>query len=571
MLGRVLKLARAWHPLTVVAVIVLAIGAVQLVAGALAVGVTTDEPVHVDRASSWLDSGWYVPEDFMVDGRPRDDDYSSPYVYGPAYSALAHIANVVVGNEGIGEISGSGGAYKVRHLTVALLAVLTIAAVGFAVAFLTRSPRFGLWAAACLVAIPEWTGQSFFNPKDVPAACGYTLLTVGLVMALGGGGREEPPSSRRRFAVGALLAGGFFVAAGTRLSFLVPFLVSVAIYAALRLGQWKLGGVVRDGSMDRAVAGGAAAGIGAIAVLYPKVAISPFTLLTETISGSAGYPWRGFTLTAGQLLSEHPPWWYLPAWVGAALPLLLGGLAVLGVVLGMRSLLAARGISWRGPVWRHRELGLVLVIAQLLLLPLGAVVTGAVMYSGMRQHLYVLPAVAILAGVGARGFWLWLSAREPARTWRPTAIAILAIAPLFPVAEQTLLFPYNYVYVNPVAGIGGVNDRWETDYWFASRPEALSHVPRSAELLCSRYLVPAFQLPYGPLFQACRSAQTEPFADRRGTDVKDEWRDDNSATWVIGRKRAGNHPPDYCDEVNDVTRWLRGESVTMAFVLRCPP
>jgi hypothetical protein len=129
------------------------------------------------------------------------------------------------------------------------------------------------------------------------------------------------------------------------------------------------------------------------------------------------------------------------------------------------------------------------------------------------------------------------------------------------MAEQALLFPYNYTYVNAVAGIGGVNDRWESDYWMASAPEALSHVPRDAELSC--FLVPPSV--------SCYADQVEPFADRRGTSVQQRWHGDTSATWAIVRRHAGNQPPYYCERADDVTRWLRGETVTMAYVLRCDP
>ncbi len=318
---------------------------------------------------------------------------------------------------------------------------------------------------------------------------------------------------------------------------------------------------MRAADADLAVAAGVGVGAGAFAVVYPNAAKAPLTLLVESASGSGNFPWQGTTLTAGQLLSEHPPWWYLPAWIGASYPLLLAGLAVLGAVLGIRTLARARGIDWRGELWNRPELGLVLVLQQALLLPLVAILGGSVMYSGMRQHLYVLPAIAILAGVGAQRFWTWAGSRQPQETWRRLATVLLSAALLIPMAEQALLFPYNYAYVNPVAGIGGVNDRWESDYWMASAPEALSHVPNSVELRC--FLVP----PSVP----CYGDQIEPFDDQRGTAVEERWQGDTSATWAIVRRHAGNQLPYYCEQADDVTRWLRGETITMAYVLRCDP
>jgi hypothetical protein len=558
---RAYRLARSLDLLTVVALIVLAAGAVQLFAGALDAGVTIDEPIEAESTQSWIDTGWFDPPYVLSDGRPDPSNpLSNPYVHGPAFGAVAHAANVVAGNEAIGDISYSAGAYTVRHLVSALLAAVAVAAVGAAVWFFTRSRRFGLWAAAGLVAVPEWIGQGFFNPKDTPAACGYTLVTVALVLALG----EEsggPAGRRRRLAIGGMLAGGIFIGAGTRPALLLPLFASVLVYAALRLGQWKLGGVVRDVDTDLAVAAGVGIGYAAIAFVYPDAARTPVTFLTESVASSASWSWHGVTLTAGQLLSQNPPWWYLPAWIGASLPLLLGSLAVLGAVLGALAIVRVPKASRRGAIWSRHDLGLLLVLQQALLLPLGAIATGAVIYSGMRQHIYVLPAIVILAGIGAERLWRRAGAKKPAGRRQGIAAALLVAALVAPMIEQTLLFPYNYTYVNPVAGLGGVSDRWEADYWFASAPEAISHVPRGAEMRC--FLV----VPTVP----CEARAIEPFEDQQGTAVSGKWSGDTSATWVIARRHAANLPPEYCEQAGDVTRWLRGERVVMAYVLRCDP
>jgi hypothetical protein len=566
---RIHRFPRGLDPLTVIAAIVVALGVVGLFAGALKVAVTTDEPTEAEQAQSWIDYGWYLPPRFMAEGRPDPaNDYSSPYVYGPAYEATAHAANVVLRKESIGEIGSSAGVYKVRHLVVALLAALTAVAVAAGVWCLTRSRRFALWAAAGLLVLPRWTGHGFFNPKDVPVASGYTFLTVGLLLALQVDGRPTP---HPRWAIGALLAGGFFIAAGTRLSMLVPFLFTLALYAALRVGQRRWGGVAADWRSDGSVTAGALAGLVAIAVTYPKVAATPLKALVDSVSSAAGYPYTGYTLTAGSLLSEHPPWYYLPIWIGASMPLLLGGLALFGAACAVWALSATVRRGGRGPAWASADLGLALVLAQLLLAPIGAVLAGTVLYSGMRHVLFVLPALAILAAVGAQRLWSWSASRVPQRRWRGVATAVLSLALIAPLVEGAVLFPYDYTYVNPIAAIGGVNDTWETEYWWASGREALSRVPRGARLLCSPFLVTPWDEDGRPDLEPCDDSQLTPFAADRGTDVAKQWQGDTEATWVIARKRAGNRPPAYCEEADDVTRWLWGEEVTMSYVLRCDP
>ena len=143
---------------------------------------------------------------FLTDTGPGSVPEASPYVYGPAYSLIAHAANVVAGNESTGDVSNYAAAWETRHLVVALIGLLTAAAAGLAVWLLTASRRFALWGAAGLLAFPIWVGMSLFNPKDVPVAAGYTLFTVGLLLALGRGRRVGTTLSERR--CGGSVAGG---------------------------------------------------------------------------------------------------------------------------------------------------------------------------------------------------------------------------------------------------------------------------------------------------------------------------------------------------------------------------
>ena len=564
---------RALDPISLLAAVVIAFGVVQLFAGAWATGITTDEPAHADRLASWIATGWYLPASELEDGEPKPGEktVSSPYVYGPAFSLIAHAANIAVGNEGRGEVARTRAAYGVRHTIVALLALIAVLAVGVAVWTLTRSKRFGLWSAAALLAVPAWMGHGFFNLKDIPAGTGYTLVTAGLILALG----EEVGSRGRRLrraAIIALLAGGVFVGAGTRLSLWAPFLASFLTYAALRIGRRRLGRVACSRGTDLAVLGGGVLGAIAIAAAYPKAAAAPLSLLIESIGGSANYPNLTQTLVAGQVVGYRPPFWYLPTYVAAGYPLLLGLLAVVCVALGVRALIKMRGEKpLRGELWKRDDLGLILALQQAALLPFLAIVDGAVMYDGIRQHLYVIPALAILSGVGAAKFWAWSRRRGGGRRRHALAATLLALGLVIPMAEQTVLFPYNYAYVNAVAGIGGVNDRWESDFWQASWPEALSHVPRGVDLTCAWDLIPP-GIPRHVNLKSypCSTEQLSPFRGERGTETPAKRGHEPPMRWVIALKRGPDQPPDTCEQVGNVTRWLRGETLTMSYVLRCP-
>jgi hypothetical protein len=73
------------------------------------------------------------------------------------------------------------------------------------------------------------------------------------------------------------------------------------------------------------------------------------------------------------------------------------------------------------------------------------------------------------------------------------------------------------------------------------------------------------------MFRTCglNHALFEPFRDELGEDATATPR--AGEVWVVGRTRAGNHPPRYCQEDDNVTRSLRTEEIVMAYVLRCVP
>ena len=565
-MSRLPQIAR--DPVSLVAILVIIVSSTMALGGALESGVTLDEPTQLSRTGSWLSEGWFVPANDLVDGEPR----VSPYIYGPAASSSAHLINALAGHEPWGATSNSTTAWQTRHLVTVFFGLAAALATALATTSITGSRRAGLWSAAALTAIPIWIGMSYFNIKDVPVATGYTLVTAGLVLALG---PEAGRAVRARLSgVAVLVAVGAFLSVGTRIAIWVPLLASLALYATMFFARHRYSSQKPDTALPAAVAAGCVVALVSLIAIYPKVFTHPVSALANSVSDSADYPWEGFTLTAGRLLTEYPPAWYLPAWLTAAVPTLLLLLAVAGAICGLFSLLR----SSPGPGSRLRSLverpglPIILVLAQVLLLPLASIVTGANIYSGLRQHLYMVPALAILAGIGAHQ--ILTASREkrsespggPRRWLYPLAAAVVSMALLAPMVSQIRLFPYGYTYVSPVAGIGGINDRWETDFWWASFPEAISTVPEGEPIFCSS-LIPAGKSADGLTFyRECPPELTDPFEAGRGSDAAEVI---GEGTWVVAARRAGNKVPEYCREVDRTTRSLRGEQVVMAYILRC--
>ena len=540
------------------AVLVLVFLVGQVLFGATQIGNSNDDPGHQARTNHWLEVGWYLPGRFFEDGSLRPDiETGRLHAYGAGYSIFAHVLAAVVGAEPWGATANTAAVYIVRHGAVALLGVSAALAVGYALLVVTGRRMVGAWAAAATLAMPLWTGYSMFAVKDIPAAAGWTFVTAALVVAL-----VPKPGRWRPTAVGLLSFAGVWFAVGTRTALWVPVAVATVTFGILvafsPARRQLLASVI-------AAAVGLVAGLIGVAALHYRNVVTPVQWLLSSVRTSGDFPRNGLTLTAGQMVPTKPPWWYLPAWLGGSVPLLLGLLAVAGIALLAVALVrrpSRESDKIQGRLG-HCYAGMLLWAQQALLLPIASIVIGATMYAGLRQHVYILPALAAMAGLAAH----WVTQRYH-RGWRGAAVAALLIAAItVPAWEQTLLFPYNYVYKNVAAGT--INDRWETDNQWVSSREAVSYVPSGERANCyTRGTRTRTGDVVDPQIRRCQSRQqVGVFLYQQGRNAAQV--DAPDQVWVLAPKYNVTPPARGCREQSNVTRWFRGEEVDMSYVLLC--
>ena len=538
------------------ACIIAILGAGQMFHGAVSTGYTWDEHTHVQRLQNWFDSGWYLPNWEMDDvAEPAQRPTPRQSVYGPSYALIAHGLNVMVGHEAFGELASTAEANDVRHLAVSLLGLVTAVAVGAIGWLLTRSAIAAAWSAAALLSLPRWVGHSMFNPKDIPVAAGYTLATLALIIGLAAWARGQ---SRYGTAVlaGLSMFSGVVVGVGTRTGMWVLVALTVASYGLLRLAQaWRqrVPPLLRE---DLGILAGGLMGLACVFLLSPRVARTPFWWFYQSIRGSSDFQHGGSTLTAGQLLETNPPWWYLPAWIGATTPLLIGLVVVAGTTAILARVLSkAPGDPPHDPTGRRfnrAEAGWILVMQQALLGPTAAIALQAAIYNGLRQHIYVLPALAALSGYGA--WWLLDRARSRSKAAVVGTVTVLAVALAVPTIDQLRLHPFQYVYVNEIAG--PVDGRWTADYWMVAAREAIQRIPAGEEVRC------------GWRRGGCYRG-VGPYSIEQGNHPT-EGNIHSGEIWFIERTANRHRVPDGCREVDNVTRPLRSQEVTIAYVLACP-
>jgi hypothetical protein len=411
-------------------------------------GVTWDEDVH-----NWY--GNFVLEyylTFFADNNALH--WRDLYNYGAIFDTLAAALNRV----------SPIGVYETRHLLNALVGILGLVGcckLGHAIG----GPRVGFLAALFLLVTPNYYGQMFNNPKDIPFAVGVVWATYHMV-------RIVPTLPRPPLSL--LIKFGVVVGMtmGVRVGGLM-LLCYVALLLALD-GIWRAIAARRSSLLIEA------AWIGIWRVLLPVMVFAyPVMLLfwpwgqTDPIENPlralAFFSHQTFpfsTLFAGRFVpASDLPWAYLPTYIALALPELVLVLLLCAPILAGTVI----GLEWphlrREPVLVHFVLGFGIVFPVAF-----AIAIKAVLFDGMRHFIFVLPLISVAAAVVA-GWAATFLARVP--YWRLIRMMLL-IYGIGHVSVMAMLHPDQYVYYNAfVGGIGGAEQKFKLDYWANSYAEAV--------------------------------------------------------------------------------------------------
>jgi hypothetical protein len=375
--------------------------------------------------------------------------------YGAAFDMSAAILNHI----------SPFGTYETRHLLNGMVGVVGLIG-AWKLGRQLGGPRAGFLAALFLALTPNYYGQMFNNPKDIPFA-------VGMVWSLYYMARLAPELPRPTWRT---LAGLGF-AAGMTLGIRVGGLL-VFGYLGLLLavaGSWRavetrrLGVLLGDGvlALWRVLLPVTVIGYGVMLVFWPYAQLDPIDnpLAALATFSHEIFPFK--TLFDGQYFpATDLPWAYLPVHVALALPELV--LALLVAALPAAVLIARRR-QWS--IDRGAALGY-FIVAVAILFPVGyAIAIKAVLFDGMRHFIFVLPPIAALAAAVMDRGLDWIE-RFPYRRWAYSALAVYGMGHL---AIMGMLHPDEYVYYNGfIGGVEGADGLFKTDYWANSYAEAVT-------------------------------------------------------------------------------------------------
>jgi hypothetical protein len=411
-------------------------------------GVTWDEDVHNWYGNFVLD--YYLS--FFNDTTALH--WRDLYNYGAVFDMIAAALNRV----------SPIGVYETRHLLNGLVGILGLIGC-YKLAGEISGARAGFLAALFLLLTPNYYGQMFNNPKDVPFAVGVTWAIYYMV-------RIIPSLPRPPLRLVATLGTMIGMTMGVRIGGLL-----LLCYLGMLLA---LDGVLRSIAARRAVVLAEAAWASLSHVLVPVVVVAYPVMLTfwpwaqtdpienplRALAFFSHQTFPFYTLFAGQFLpATDLPWTYLPTYIALALPELVLVLLIFGPIA------AAFGL-WRAGfhVPRERVLAGFVVGVGIIFPVVYAIAIKAVLFDGMRHFIFVLPLIAVAAAIIADCCLTWL-AQFP---YRKPIFAVLALYGFAHVSIMTMLHPDQYVYYNAfVGGVEGAQRKFKLDYWANSYAEAV--------------------------------------------------------------------------------------------------
>ena len=350
--------------------------------------------------------------------------------------------------------------YDLRHILCAMIGIGGIGATA-ATARLVAGPRAALIAAIGLSVCGAWYGTIFNHTKDVPFATAMMGATLFLIRIA----RSLPAPRAGDVASFGLLAGA---ALGMRVLGLLLVIYAGAAIVLYLPRPWFGHGRARW----RFAALSAARLLPALLLAYlimvlawPWAALSPLNPVRGLLAFSE-FQYDIRTNLAGQVYEmANAPRLYVPIYILIRLPLLM----LLGAALAILYALLPR-LGAASAELRRRDVALV---ALTVMFPLACqVIWRGPAFTGMRHFLFVIPALAVLAGIGLDKALTALATRG--RVIGSGALAVVAGCFLFDAVTLVRLHPYEYLYYNSlVGGLPGASRRYDLDYWFASMPEAI--------------------------------------------------------------------------------------------------
>lgn len=347
-----------------------------------------------------------------------------------------------------------------------LLALIASAVLSYAVFTYTGSFIMASGTWALLNTTPIWLGMSHVNFKDMPLAAGLTLVSAGLMILL------NEKKIKFSLAPHVIIALGVFTSVGSRPGSipLVLILIFIGFLAQLILARFEQ---KRPGfvflSMTSTLIGLFLAVI-SLKIINPIARIDLSKWLIDSTRLASEFPHDMPQRIAGKDFSSLDlPWWYMPAWFLAQMPILFSIFFFISAIIFV---IRPKKLNLNHNIALVTKVSPVL--AQGILLPVAIILSGSIIYDAVRHFLFAWPTFVVLVLLGLKYIFAQIEIKFIMKSTF-LSIVILAIITINLFASVRW-FPYSYAFINPIAGYSAEKRNWDLDYWGVSAREGIDRL-----------------------------------------------------------------------------------------------
>lgn len=382
------------------------------------------------------------------------------YMYGGGFDLLSALAAKILPFD----------LFETRRLIGAVVGIIGLAVV-WRLGRRLGGPLAGLLALLFLATTPMFYGHMFMNAKDGPFAVAMCALLLALLRAI-----DEYPSPSRGAVI--LLGSALGLAIGTRILGGIAVLFVIAPLALLIGADIRKDGVQpaihRFGWFVLVMSAGLPLGYVIMGLLWPWSVLEPLNPIRAISYFSTFFekPWREMYDGMPVLVPDMPSS-YVPRLLALKLPdptLALAFGAVGGILFS----------ATRQSIPVNRRAGLLLVLSAAAVPVIYAMISRPALYNGLRHFLFIVPPIAVIAGVACAYLLEWLHTRGKAVL--TAAIIVLGLGLTATVADMVRLHPYQYAYFNTLAGgVRGADRAFMLDYWGLAFKQATDQLEENIE------------------------------------------------------------------------------------------
>lgn len=347
--------------------------------------------------------------------------------------------------------------FAVRHICIGLTTVAGIVGL-IRLSHAFTAPLLPIFSVLALLSMPRFVGHAFNNSKDLPFASCFIWGMYGIARIYTGNPMRLPVFIGTGLVIGLTLAiriGGvllwlFHLMAGA-IYFVRAWQATAAFPQRVNVRTWVLGTTLLIV-------------VSWLVMIcpWPWTHQAPIAAPVEAFRATLQFPVEKPVLFQGATWpSTDLPRHYLLSYLVITTPIPLAFLLIVGILYAMRRLCRVEATgAWMAHVLLLLWLGFPIVYFAL---------RQPNAYDGIRHFLFLVPAMSLVAGLGAN--WVWTSLRERVpRLWLTIGLLIVI---LLPIVDVVRLHPYQAAYFNSwVGGLRGAVGRYDLDYWASSYKEA---------------------------------------------------------------------------------------------------